>query len=153
LGEIYFLASLAKPTGLGLIVNFIEAAIATAQKDAAVIRSFDDADGHVVGTNHKNWPVHQLHFVVRALTECHAQDNDLNGRSENQEVLDVLHKDAGFWFHQANAYDQMTEAIVVRHIPRLIERPDVDFRIDSQPGTSDFRKEAHGAVAFYVYNR
>jgi len=150
LREVYLLAALAKPTGLGLVEYLIEAAIATAQKDAPVVRALDDAYGHIVGGNHKDGLVHQLHFVARTLAEGDAQDNDLDGRGEEQEVLDVLHKNAGLWFDQANANNQVAQSIVVGHVPCLVEGPNVDLRVDGQPGTTNFREQAHGAVAFYV---
>lgn len=161
---INFFASLSKPIRLGLINNLVEATIAAPKEDAAVSSSLDARYRNVVCIDDEDGFVHQLHLLVNGGNECfggrrdglcsvserYPEHNNLYRRCEYQQIFHIVDEDIGFRFNKADADDELTEAIEVCNVSGVLISPNVDVRVNGQPGSSDFGEKSHSTVALDV---
>jgi hypothetical protein len=62
----------------------------------------------------------------------------------------VWPKNVWLWCEESNTEDGITETVKESEVGLILEPPDVDVRVDGEPGAIDFRKETNHAVALNV---
>ena len=65
-------------------------------------------------------------------------------------MLDVRPENVRLGLDEPDTEDGVAEAVEEGQVSLIFEPPDVDVRVDSQPGSLDFREKADHAIALNV---
>lgn len=65
-------------------------------------------------------------------------------------MLDVRPENVRLGLDEPDAEDGVAEAVEEGQVGLILEPPDVDVRVDGQPGSLDFREKADHAIALNV---